>query len=74
MYYPLIICLLTIAALSFGQQQQNATTVPVTGSQNPPYSVTSEKEAGQTYSTNFHAISMMPAYRNASFEVHHTKR
>lgn len=44
--------------------------MPVTGSQNPPYQVTTEKEQGQTYSTNFHAISMMPAYRNASFEVH----
>ena len=45
------------------------TPVPVTGSQNPAYQVTSEKEQGQTYSTNFHAITMMPAYRNASFEV-----
>jgi hypothetical protein len=62
---------LTIAALGFGQQQQqNASPVPVTGSMNPPYQITSEKEPGQTYSTNFHAISMMPAYRNASFEVH----
>jgi hypothetical protein len=43
--------------------------VPVTGTQNPPYQITSEKEQGQTYSTNFHAISMMPAYRNASFDV-----
>ena len=54
--------------MTFGQQQ-NVTPVPVTGSQNPPYQITSEKEQGQTYSTNFHAISMMPAYRNASFEV-----
>jgi len=58
-----------LAALTFGQQQ-NVTPVPVTGSQNPAYQITSEKEQGQTYSTNFHAISMMPAYRNASFEVH----
>lgn len=57
-----------LAALTFGQQQ-NVTPVPVTGSQNPAYQVTSEKEQGQTYSTNFHAITMMPAYRNASFEV-----
>ena len=56
-----------VAALTFGQQ--NVTPVPVTGSQNPAYQITSEKEPGQTYSTNFHAISMMPAYRNASFEV-----
>ena len=47
------------------------TPVPATGSQNPTYQITSEKEPGQTYSTNFHAISMMPAYRNASFEVSH---
>lgn len=58
---------LTIAPMSFAQQ--NASPVPVTGSMNPPYQITSEKEPGQTYSTNFHAISMMPAYRNASFEV-----
>ncbi len=56
-----------VASLTFGQQ--NVTPVPVTGSQNPAYQITSEKEPGQTYSTNFHAISMMPAYRNASFEV-----
>ena len=59
---------LNLASL-FGQQQQNVTPVPVTGSQNPAYQITSEKEQGQTYSTNFHAITMMPAYRNASFEV-----
>lgn len=57
-----------VAALTFGQQA-NAAPVPPTGSQNPPYQITSEKETGQTYTTNFHAISMMPAYRNASFEV-----
>ena len=58
---------MNVASLTFGQQ--SATPVPVTGSQNPPYQVTSEKEQGQTYNTNFHAISMMPSYRNASFEV-----
>jgi nuclear pore complex protein Nup98-Nup96 len=51
----------------FGQNV-NVSPVPVTGTSNPPYQITSEKEPGQTYSTNFHAITMMPAYRNASFE------
>jgi nuclear pore complex protein Nup98-Nup96 len=59
-----------LGGLGFGQQQQqNATPVPVTGTSNPPYQIFSEKEQGQTFSTNFHAITMMPAYRNASFEV-----
>jgi nuclear pore complex protein Nup98-Nup96 len=59
---------LTAALTTFGQQ--SGSVVPVTGSQNPPYQVHSERETGQTYTTNFHAISMIPAYRNASFEVH----
>src|ERR1700721_3179602 len=48
---------------------QTPSPASVTGTSNPPYQIYSEREQGQNYSTNFHAITMMPAYRNASFEV-----
>jgi len=64
----LLTCVLEGSALStFGQQ--SAGTVPLTGTQNPPYQITSEKEPGANYATNFQAITMMPAYQKASFEV-----
>lgn len=62
---PLNLSFLTcVATFQFGMSP-----VPLTGTQYPPYQITSEKEPGQIYSDNFHSITMMPAYRNASFEV-----
>ena len=65
----LLTCFLEGSALStFGQQ--NVGPVPTTGTQNPPYQITSEKEPGANYATNFQAITMMAPYQKASFEVY----
>ncbi|CAG8507664.1 2125_t:CDS:10 [Ambispora gerdemannii] len=43
--------------------------VPATGTANPPYTSTTEKDAPAGVTNHFHSISAMAAYKNFSFDV-----
>ncbi|KAJ3928055.1 MAG: nucleoporin autopeptidase-domain-containing protein [Lentinula lateritia] len=58
----------TTSAFGTSTTATNATTPVTTGSSNPPYATTPEKDANSSITLQYQSISSMPAYAGTSFE------